>query len=112
MKDKDLFGMLVLFGRGILVFVAIVLAWPGLNIKVDYTTVLTVLAPLMLSVLFSERAIEVMILSWRYPAGDQRARVLNDATNNREAIASQHAAVECFITYRSSPARRKESNAS
>lgn len=100
MKDKDLFGMLVLAGLGVLVLLAIVLAWPGINIKVDYTTVPTVLAPLMLTALFIERAVEVMISPWRDPGTDQRARVLKDAKNNTAAIASQQTAAEDYTQYK------------
>lgn len=42
--DKDSFGLLVLAGLGVLVVVAVVLAWPGINIKVDYTTVTAIVA--------------------------------------------------------------------
>lgn len=100
MKNKDLFGMLVLAGLGVLVLLAIVLAWPGINIKVDYTTVPTVLAPLMLTALFIERAVEVLISPWRDPGADQRARALKDAKSNAAAIASQQAAAEDYSQYK------------
>jgi hypothetical protein len=98
--DKDSFGLLAVAGLGVLVLVAIVLAWPGINIKVDYTTVPTVLAPLMLTALFIERAVEVMISPWRDPGADQRARVLNDAKNNTAAVATQQAAANDYTEYK------------
>src|SRR5271170_3567762 len=99
-RDKDLFGWLVLAGLGVLVILAIVLAWPGINIKVVYTTVPTVLAPLMLTAAFIERAVEVMISPWRDPGSDQRAKALNDAKNNTAAVASQQVAADAFIQYK------------
>src|ERR1700679_2483460 len=99
-RDRDLFGLLVLGGLGVLVVLAIVLAWPGINIKVDYSTVPTVLAPLMLTAMFIERAVEVMISPWRDPGADQRAKILKDANNNTAAVASQQAAADNYIQYK------------
>jgi len=100
MKDKDSFGIVVLVGLCALVLLALVLAWPGVNIKVDYTTVPTVLAPLILTALFIERAVEVMISPWRDPGADQRARILKDVKNNTAAIASQQAAADDYTQYK------------
>jgi hypothetical protein len=99
-RERDLFGLLVLGGLGVLVALAIVLAWPGINIKVDYTTVPTVLAPLLLTAAFIERAVEVMISPWRDPGSDQRARVLKEAKSNTAAIASQQAAADDYTQYK------------
>ena len=99
-KDKDLFGLLVLGGLSVLVAVAVVLAWPGINIKVDYTTVPTVLAPLILTAAFIERAVEVMISPWRDPGADVKARALRDAKSNTAAVASQHAAADDYTQYK------------
>jgi hypothetical protein len=99
-RDRDLFGLLVLGGLGVLVVLAIVLAWPGINIKVDYATVPTVLAPLMLTAAFIERAVEVMISPWRDPGADQKARVLKDAKSNTAAISSQQAAADDYTQYK------------
>ena len=93
-RDRDFFGLVVLGTLGVLVALAIALAWPGINIKVDYTTVPTVLAPLILTAAFIERAVEVMISPWRDPGADQKARVLKDAKSNTAAIASQQAAAD------------------
>lgn len=97
---KDSFGLIVLAGVAIVIVLAIVLAWPGINIKVDYSTVPTVLAPLLLTALFIERAVEVMISPWRDPGADQRARVLKDAKANTAAVASQQAAADEYIQYK------------
>jgi hypothetical protein len=99
-RDEDSFGLLVLAGLGVLVVLAIVLAWPGINIKVDYSTVPTVLAPLILTAMFIERAVEVMITPWRDPGADQRARILKDAKSNTAAVASQQAAADDYIQYK------------
>jgi len=99
-REKDLFGLLVLGCLGVLVTFAIVLAWPGINIKVDYSTVPTVLAPLMLTALFIERAVEVLISPWRDPGADQKASVLKDAKSNTAAIASQQAAASDYSQYK------------
>jgi hypothetical protein len=99
-RDRDLFGLLVLAGLGILVALAIVLAWPGINIKVNYTTVPTVLTPLMLAAMFIERAVEVMISPWRDPGADQRAKVLKDAKTNTAAVAAQRAAADEYTQYK------------
>ena len=99
-KEKDLFGLVVLAGLFVLVAVAIVLAWPGINIKVDYTTVPTVLAPLILTAAFIERAVEVMISPWRDPGADEKSKALSDAKSNTAAIASQQAAANDYIQYK------------
>ncbi|HXM10351.1 MAG TPA: hypothetical protein VN946_10420 [Terriglobales bacterium] len=99
-RDRDFFGLVVLGTLGVLVALAIALAWPGINIKVDYTTVPTVLAPLILTAAFIERAVEVMISPWRDPGADQKARVLKDAKSNTAAIASQQAAADDYTQYK------------
>ena len=98
--DKDSFGVIVLAGLGVLVILAIVLAWPGINIKVDYSTVPTVLAPLILTAMFIERAVEVTISPWRDPGADQKARILKDAKNSTAAVASQQVAADDFVQYK------------
>lgn len=98
--DKDRFGLVVLAGIVGVVVLAIVLTWPGINIKVDYTTVPTVLAPLMLTAMFIERAVEVLISPWRDPGADQRARVLKDAKGKTAAVASQQEAANDYIQYK------------
>jgi hypothetical protein len=98
--DRDLFGVIVLSGLGFLVVVTTVLAWPGINIKVDYNTVPTVLAPLLLTAMFIERAVEVLISPWRDPGADQKARALKNARTNQAAVASQQAATDDYIQYK------------
>lgn len=98
--EKDRFGLLVLASLSVLVVVAIALAWPGINVKVDYSTVPTVLAPLLLTALFIERAVEVMISPWRDPGADQRAKVLKDARSNTAAVATQQLATDDYIQYK------------
>jgi hypothetical protein len=104
-REKDLFGMLVVIGLGILVVLAMVLAWPGINIKVDYTTVPTVLAPLLLTAMFIERAVEVMISPWSDPGADERASMLKDARSDTVAIGSQHAAADEYTRYKGNTRR-------
>lgn len=102
MKHKeDAFGLFILIVfLGVLVLLSIVLHWPGINIKVDPATVATVLAPLILTAMFIERAVEVMISPWRDPGADQKARVLKDANSNTAAVASQQTAVDDYIQYK------------
>ena len=98
--DKDVFGWLVLAGLFVLVVVASLWAWPGIGIKVDYNTVPTVLAPLLLTAMFIERAVEVMISPWRDPGADQKARVLKDAKSNSAAVGSQQVAADAYTQYK------------
>jgi hypothetical protein len=99
-RDGNLFGLLLLASLGVLVVLAFVLAWPGVSIKVDVNTVPTVLAPLMLTAAFIERAVEVMISPWRDPGSDQKVQALKAATNNSAAIASQQAAADDYTQYK------------
>ena len=99
-KDKGLFGWLVLAGLGVLVIVAIVLPWDGIKIKVDWNTVPTVLAPLMLTALFIGRAVEVMISPWRDPGADQKAQELQDAKSSPAAIQRQSDALDDYTQYK------------
>jgi hypothetical protein len=99
-RDGNLFGLLVLGTLGVLAALAIALAWPGIGIKVDYTTVPTVLAPLLLTAAFIERAVEVMISPWRDPGADERARILKNAKSNTAAITSQQAAAADYTHYK------------
>lgn len=72
----------------------------GDQYQVDSSTVPTVLTPLILTAMFIERAVEVIISPWRDQGADQRARVLKDAKNNLAAIASQQAAADDYLQYK------------
>jgi hypothetical protein len=100
-NNQDYLDLGILAAPGLLLVVAgILLHWPGVNIRVDYTTVPTVLAPLMLTALFIERAVEVVISPWRDPGADQKTRALKDARSNAAAIVSQKVAADAYIQYK------------
>jgi hypothetical protein len=100
-RINDYIALGTLASVGILLIVlAIWLKWPGTILKVDVTTVSAILAPLMLTALFIERAVEVVISPWRDPGADQKARALKDAKNNSAAIASQQAAADDYTQYK------------
>lgn len=99
-KDRNLFGLVAFSALIVVVLIAVWLAWPGVNIKVDVSTVPTVLAPLMLTALFIERAVEVMISPWRDPGADRKARALKDAQKDTAAIAAQQSAADDYTQYK------------
>lgn len=105
-SKEDYVGLSILAAFGVLlVVVAIWLRWPGINLKVDATTVPTVLAPLMLTALFIERAVEVLISPWRDPGADKVTKALKDANNNTAAIASQQEAAAVYTQYKGTTRR-------
>ncbi|MGC2639810.1 MAG: hypothetical protein WA294_21685 [Acidobacteriaceae bacterium] len=84
----------------LLIVVAFKLRWAGINMKVDPTTVSTILAPLLLTALFIERAVEVIVSAWRDEGADQRANAVKTAKRSAAAIATQDAAVGELTRYK------------
>jgi hypothetical protein len=84
----------------LLIVVAFRLRWAGINMKVDPTTVSTILAPLLLTALFIERAVEVIVSAWRDEGADQRANAVKSAKRSAAAVATQDAAVDELTRYK------------
>jgi len=70
------------------------------NMRVDYTTVPTVLAPLMLAALFIERAVEVIISPWRDEGAERLRNKMASANRNTAAVSTQQAVTDELTQYK------------
>jgi hypothetical protein len=69
-KNLLLFAFFAIASLGVVLF-AFFAMWWGLNLSVQPQTVANVLAPLVLTAAFIERAVEVIISPWRGPKADR-----------------------------------------
>jgi hypothetical protein len=90
-------GLLIL---GIVLF-ANFANWRGLNISVNPQTVANILAPLILTAAFIERAVEVFITPWRDPGANQLQAKLDslkaDATATQQQKDDATAALNSYV---------------
>jgi hypothetical protein len=87
MKKEKTIMLLAAFGVaavGVLLF-GVFAMWWGLNIPVNPQTVANVLAPLVLTAGFIERAVEVVITPWRDPGKKKQAALEKANANNNAA---------------------------
>ncbi len=67
--------------------------WWGINIAVQPETIANIMAPLVLTSAFIERAVEVVITPWRDPGADKLTAELKAASSNPAATQAQTEAV-------------------
>jgi hypothetical protein len=84
----------------LIIVVAFWLRWAGITMKVDVATVSTILMPLLLTALFIERAVEVIISAWRDEGASQLANAVRSAKRSAAAVATQDAAIDEFTEYK------------
>lgn len=98
--DAAWFRWIMTLMVALVIVIAFWLRWAGITMKVDVTTVSTILAPLLLTALFIERAVEVIISAWRDEGADQLANAVKSAKRSAAAIATQDAAIDQFTQYK------------
>jgi hypothetical protein len=86
-------NMPLILGMGIAAVGVVLFAcfanWWGLNISVQSQTIANVLAPLLLTAGFIERAVEVVITPWRDPEANELEANLKAVSANATATATQ-----------------------
>ena len=85
-SNKLLFACLLIIALGLIVFANFAM-WFGLGISVNPQTVANILAPLLLTAGFIERAVEVVISPWR----DKGTKQLQDALDAAPAETKKDA---------------------
>jgi hypothetical protein len=74
--------------------------WPGLSLSVQPLTVMNVMAPLLLTAAFIERAVEVVITPWRDPGWDELTDALAIVKANPAATpADKASAIKALDDY-------------
>ena len=93
MKKKSKIWLTVILPGFVIVLGVVLFAcfanWWGLNISVNPQTVANILAPLMLTAAFIERAVEVFITPWRDPGFNRLQAALTSANANPAATQAQ-----------------------